>query len=814
MSRDIKAFIDSLVTFRLLSSDQVAAVLHAMPGTEAPDSADALAKTLVERKKLTQYQAERLLEGKGRGLVYGNYQVLQKLGEGGMGVVYLARHHRMHRIVALKVLIANAIHSPEAVTRFHREVAVAANLVHPNIVRAYDADEDDDRHFLVMEFVDGQNLAQIVKQDGPIKLPLALSCMHQAASGLAYAHSKGVVHRDIKPHNLLLDKEEKISILDMGLARIQRGGGMDSGTTGLDMRTISQTGAMMGTVHFMAPEQAEDIKTADHRADIYSLGCTMYYILTGQFVYAGDNAIKIILAHRDASIPSLQALCADAPAGVERIYRRMVAKNPRDRYQTMRDVMDELEHCGVRFNRRLDLGAPVIESPRRSEDIFHDAATSRTQAPPPPPRPPSSFASAPPTVSAQTPRVEPPIISKPSVSPPASAAKSMTGQSLNATGEYQSTRRLASLPSFLEKAREEVAQEASTVGASADPSKANSDYKPLRDHVAQFDSTVARRSKRGIVVGAILVIALGIAVTIGFERIDALLSPSSTPPYDASHAARLQAYWATRNGAIARFNNKIGMELVLVPPGQYRIPSTQRLSSEPSAPQDIQLTQPYYIGATEVTVKQFREFVNQSQYKTDAEKLGVGMTLDLDLKDFVPRKGASWGKADYPQSDEHPVVHCSVTDAQAFCKWLSEVENTEYRLPTETEWEHACRSGTLTRWSTGDQPGTLVNAGWVYLPGRDYEFFAHAVGKLQPNGFGLFDMHGNVWEWCLTDAAVSAGTRRGSGPSSVVIRGGAFCFAAEDAASAVRRPPNNAENFCTGFRVVRPIAVADRRGAP
>ena len=307
-----------------------------VPPKASPKDAQELARQLVHSKQLTAFQAQEIYQGRAKSLILGNYTILDKIGEGGMGQVFKAEHRRKKRIVAVKMLPRGVTKDPAAVARFQREVEAAAKLRHPNIVAADDADEANGVHFLVMEYVEGSDLSAVVKAHGPLPVAKAVNYVLQAARGLEFAHGEGVVHRDIKPANLLLDKKGTVKILDMGLARLSSDG---NAATQAD---LTGTGAVLGTVDYMAPEQALSTKHADARADIYSLGCTLYYLLAGKPAYDGDTLMARLLAHRETPIPSLGA---DVPEQVQAIFEKMVAKTVEDRYQTMSQVVAALEPC-------------------------------------------------------------------------------------------------------------------------------------------------------------------------------------------------------------------------------------------------------------------------------------------------------------------------------------------------------------------------------------------------------------------------------------------------------------------------------------
>ncbi|MEZ6071328.1 MAG: protein kinase [Pirellulales bacterium] len=336
----LEAFAQNLSSSGLMTSDEFKAVCDSLPPNDTSRNTTSLVNELVRRKRLTRFQAAQLCHGNTTGLSYGNYVVLDELGAGGMGVVFRAQHRRMKRVVALKVLPAETMKSEVAIQRFHREVEAAAKLTHPNIVAAYDADESDGVHFLVMEYVEGENFTQLVRRVGPLAVDRAIDLCLQTARGLLHAHERGIVHRDIKPSNLLIDPDGIVKILDMGLARMRAPD--DSDAEGDD---LTQSGRVMGTVDYMAPEQALDAKRADHRADIYSLGCTLHFLLTGNVLSPPGAMTKKLLWHQSGQVPSLCELRSDAPKSLDNVFQTMLAKRPEDRQQTMEAVIAQLTAC-------------------------------------------------------------------------------------------------------------------------------------------------------------------------------------------------------------------------------------------------------------------------------------------------------------------------------------------------------------------------------------------------------------------------------------------------------------------------------------
>ncbi len=342
MPISVENFLKHLSDSGVLLPEEFEKLNAEIPKEKRSQDAKELARDLAKQDKLTKFQAQALYLGKSKNLVLGNYVLLDKIGEGGMNMVFKARHRRMKREVAVKVLPQATTKDPVQAKRFLREAEAAAKLTHANIVAAYDADDFNGTLFLAMEFVDGCDLAKLVKVKGPLPVDKALDYILQAARGLEHAHARGIVHRDIKPANLLLDKQGTVKILDMGIARIQ-----EHAKPALPIdeeAALTETGNLVGTVDFMSPEQALDSRQADALSDLYALGGTFHFLLTGRPMYGGDTLMARIMAHREAPIPSLCAARKNVPPEIDAIYQRLVAKNKEARYQSATDLIQDLSN--------------------------------------------------------------------------------------------------------------------------------------------------------------------------------------------------------------------------------------------------------------------------------------------------------------------------------------------------------------------------------------------------------------------------------------------------------------------------------------
>jgi serine/threonine protein kinase len=389
----INNFVECVLQNQLLDAEQREELIQ-LQATAADTR--ALAQELLHRDFLTAFQINQIFLGNGSGLTMGPYLLLERIGEGGMGQVYKARQRTLDRVVALKVIRKECLNNPKLIMRFQREIRAAGALNHPHIVRAYDADQVQGTYFIAMELIDGEDLAKMVRNRGPLPVDQACEYVRQAALGLQHASERGLVHRDIKPANLLvttavssdrrrssgliprpllnanransgvLSRAEMIAtyrwgivkILDMGLARYTEAVASRSATH------LTQVGALMGTPEYIAPEQARDSHTSDIRADLYSLGCTLYFLLTGQAPFPEGTTAEKLMKHQleipppvwivrrenlrqrqetDAGDPGAKVETAQIPAVVVRLLDKLLAKNPDDRHQTPIELANALQ---------------------------------------------------------------------------------------------------------------------------------------------------------------------------------------------------------------------------------------------------------------------------------------------------------------------------------------------------------------------------------------------------------------------------------------------------------------------------------------
>jgi serine/threonine-protein kinase len=325
--------IETLASVPLLEPTQLEEVTSSLQ-TNFPEP-QALLAELMHRGWITPFQVERLVNGQVEELTLGPYLMLDRLGQGGMGDVFKARHQMLNRLVALKVIRKDILPDPANERRFLREIQATAQLSHPNVVVAHDAAQYGNTRVFAMEYIEGTDLARLVKKRGPLPVARACDYIRQAALGLQHAFERGLVHRDIKPSNLLLSADGSlVKISDMGLVRLGRS---------TEDTPLTQTGTVIGTPDYLAPEQATNSRLVDIRADLYSLGCTFYYLLTGQPPFPEGTAIEKLFKHIEEPPRPIQELRPSIPPQVAAVIHKLLAKKAGERYQQPAEVAALLE---------------------------------------------------------------------------------------------------------------------------------------------------------------------------------------------------------------------------------------------------------------------------------------------------------------------------------------------------------------------------------------------------------------------------------------------------------------------------------------
>lgn len=636
---------------------------------------------LGQKELLTRWQVDRLGKGEPGQLVLGDYVLLDPLGKGGMGIVYRARHRRMDRLVALKTLTDRATESDDSVQRFQREVRAAARLSHPNIVAAYDAGEHDGTHYLVMELVDGIDLAKLVRQSGPLNASRAVDYVRQAATGFCYAHSQGIIHRDIKPQNLLVDRNQHVRILDMGLARLNpTNAAADPAVPSAAQTELTQSGMIMGTVDFMSPEQATNTRNANEQSDIYSLGCTLYFLMTGRAMFDGETCMERLLAHHQDLRPSLVTTVSKIPATLQEVFARMTARQPDDRYESMEEVAEALE--AVQTSLESSSGGDAVsakpgtvskESAAASPEMFVPEETfiTRTAAP-----------------------------------------EGSIGETLIASTTQRSNRGFpAGNPVIVGVVALLLASGLAVWG-----------FWPEGDDSLLSEATgqgAGSSSDSGIVAD----------VEIRLTLLPDLGQPECDWP-EASPIQLRQRDLAGQFRVTPFVENSIGMVLAVVPGNENGLA-------------------PFLIGTTEVTVREFGQFVDEEKYELRTSQR-YGLTTDNGWDTGPEFNFRNLG--DLPVSQQFPACSICWFDAMAFCDWLSEKENARYRLPTVAEWQAANAAGNSAKWFFGDDDARLAEFAWY---SRNAGRVFHEVAGKKPNALGIYDTLGNEYEWCLGNAAVT-----------------------------------------------------------
>jgi formylglycine-generating enzyme required for sulfatase activity/serine/threonine protein kinase len=629
------------------------------------------------------------------------YTILRELGRGGMGVLYLAHNTTLDRREVLKVLNKEMLERRGTYERFLREMRAAAKLNHPNVVMAHAARQWGNLLVFAMEYIDGQDLAKLVKARGKLPVPLACSFVRQAALGLQHAHEKGLVHRDIKPGNLMYTQQDRVGlraakarpfeptwtvkILDFGLAKATSENPVDG--------SLTREGQMLGTLDYIAPEQSFNAQKADIRADIYSLGCTLYHLLTGTPPFDGPGAGAILQAHFSIDALPLNLARPEVPVELAAVVAKMMAKEPARRYQTPVEVAEALRpFCN---KGKLGSGSADGESSQAQRPESR-AVDSAVVAPAPAPAPAPQPAGA-------------------------------------APGTVPGAAKMPDDPSLMWKSLITV---------------------PEPEHLADLKKPTAaaqwRWPPRVVLWGAgalVLLLAVIFAWAAGLltiktrEGLLVLEGVQATKPIPLQR--RPVEPTPARVEPSKTITNTIGMKLVLIPAGEFLMgsPDDDKRAPANERPQHrVRITRPFYLGVTEVTRGQFRRFVDETGYRTEGEQDGKGAAgWNPEAKAWKPNNPKfTWRECGFKQTDEHPVVDVSWKDAVEFAAWLSRKERQTYRLPTEAEWEYACRANSPPLRPPGEYARHIDNPVVRSQP----------VDQFSPNAWGLQGMLGNVDEWC------------------------------------------------------------------
>ena len=666
----------------------------------------------------------------------GEYTIVRKLGEGGMGAVYEAVQKGLDRRVALKVLSERLLDDPTYLERFRREARAAAAFDHPNIVHVFQIGEEGGKHFFSMQFVEGESLQDRLKREGALSVPDALEIVGKVADALDYAWKHGeVIHRDIKPDNILLTQEGQVKVADLGLAKSVQ-----------EETRVTTTGVSMGTPAYMAPEQGQDARDVDCRADIYSLGITLYHAIAGRLPFEKRTALSMMMAHVNEPLPDPRDDDPDLPDGVCRVLRKMCAKDPQGRHQTPEELLTDLKTARVDSTLKSRKAKPAAVRPMQERPTVPAARSVREAPTIPEPRRRKRKAKRRPVL--------------PLVLAAAVAALVFGFLVMNRGGP----------------------------GPSPDPGPGSvSPVVPSRDRPLGGKAAPSAKDQTGSTQ----------KVSVPLQPWDELARGGFEIPEgtEDQHGNPIRSGRDKDTDLPLEIRHKeTGMHLVFIPAGEFLMGSPEgekgRDAGREGTQHKVQLTEPFYLGKYEATQAEWENVMGDN------------------LSKF---KGA-----------RNPAENVTWTECDEFMKKLNEglgsggrrgKDGLRFGLPTEAQWEYACRAGTRTRFCCGDDVNEedLKDYAWYNVNAGSQTHGAHGVGEKKPNAWGLYDMHGNVWEWCQDWWGVNPGgegkdpTGPGSGGNRV-NRGGGWSYDAHYCRSAFRNGyPLATRTGYVGFRAALKI---------
>jgi formylglycine-generating enzyme required for sulfatase activity/serine/threonine protein kinase/Leucine-rich repeat (LRR) protein len=766
----------------------------------------------------------------------GGYRVLEVLGVGGMGIVFRAEDPQLKRQVALKAMKPAVATSRSAKDRFLREARATAAIEHDNIVHIYQVGEDQGVPFIAMQFLRGESLQDRLARESRLRPAEVVKIGREMADGLEAAHRQDLVHRDIKPDNIWLEEGSgRVKIVDFGLVR---SADSDAGLT--------QAGTVMGTPRYMAPEQAQG-QVVDHRCDLFSLGSVLYRAATGKAPFEGSNITATLIAVAQAAPKPVAEVDKEIDPDLAALIMRLLSKDRDARPQTAAEVSQQLADIGQKIDTR-----DGVSSPGPTDTL---AATGSF-----PIRP---VAEKLPTIVKQPARLTAPRPNK-----KASVSGGNNRTKLIAAGLGGALVLVAAIVFFVRIGKYDVQI------TLADPSVAlqidgqtvvlNGDGSPIRlkagSHMLAVERegletetkefTVKKDGKTTVHVrvieGRFAILENGaeapqLSSAAGDDsptELPRAVPPLAIAPFDAKQARAHQEAWAKHLGTTVETTNSVGAKMVLIPPGEFLMgssdeqveaalkvadeinagqPTKDRIQNAERPQHKVVLTKPFLMGATEVTIGQFKKF-SAAGYQTEGEKQAIATKTASPPKASAPSQPPvappqpvkTYLNPGYSVTDDSPAAQITWNDAVAYCRWLTAQEKVIYRLPTEAEWEFACRAGTTTQYSFGDDAAFLDLYGW-YIKNQSGN--SQPVGTKLPNAFGLFDMHGNLFEWCQDFWNEKwyelSPTNDPTGSTYIVgwvMRGGCWNFSATHGRSAYRHTLAY-RDLNVGFRVVRVLDV-------
>ncbi|MEO6597423.1 MAG: bifunctional serine/threonine-protein kinase/formylglycine-generating enzyme family protein [Planctomycetota bacterium] len=723
-----------------------------------------------------------------------------RVGEGGMGAVFRGRHLNLDIDVAVKVMHASLAHGPEHVVRFQREARLAAQVQHDNLIRVFDVRSFEDLRYLVMEFVDGENARQRVRRKGPLEPQEAAAIVLAAARGLGKAHEQGVVHRDIKPDNILIAKNGAVKVADLGLAKAIEGGAQ-----------VTLTQQVMGTPLYMSPDQWEDARKVGPAADVWALGATFWFLLVGRDPIEGTSIADISRHVLHEPFPDLMQARPDVSPALAAIVARCVARKPEERFANARALATELGRTiGVDSSVPADVAstsvtlATMVSPPGTTLARIRELVTT-------------TAGKGGTVVETQRDRqgtrrwsgimsvlsgfgtllmigllaaywfgwLEPAIRWAFGVSPtpevPVVVAGAPTLQWLE--------------PWFSEDSADAVTTVRIAIVGSSD-CKVRINGTEVRP---ENDGSYVRRLPLAQFGGRLIAEATDTQGRRGrIERVIGLKLENPWP--DTQVADKGWAWFAGVCYPAQVVDPSSGVHFALIPSGQFKIGSPEGIGDADEHPQfTCEVNKPFYLGRTEVTVGEWRRFAAATNYKTTAEE----------------RNDANTWRKPGDNAENVPVANVTWADAQAFCKHFG------YELPRESHWERAARANTDTLYWWGDD--VLLAEGKANLldlsradlliveqqPAqlRDGFMWASPVASFAANAFGMFDIAGNVREWCRNGPG-RYGTLSAfpidEGQEERVTRGGSYAVDPKLCRSAARFPvAADTWSADIGFRVMK-----------